>query len=367
MSSPNAPEIFLGIPDARPDYVQACRDLGAPAMISAAAFARRWTVEDRENGDDHPGFRAPTRDRFAGMRVALDSMGFTAMNLWGGYPVTPDQYFLDLVRHHGWDFWSSQDLCCEPEIAADEESIVARIMETAFRYDELRAWADSTPDAAGQRFKRPMKVIQGWAWHHYVIAADALDVTAEDGVIGIGSVCRRGRSGPAGVLAIIDQLDQRLPKGVRFHLFGVTSLVLEELASHPRVASMDSQAWGMALRREHPTGRTNALAVEYMARFYRAQAGHIARGGKGSPPSGSLPLRPPPIWAGRTEEYRRRAAEVLHAIRGGGLEAWEYGLKMGLFYQDALWEKPVLSDQERWLANLSPLSAYRQICSVQRG
>lgn len=332
MAAPSpAPEIFLGIPDARPDYVQACRDLGAPAMISASAFSKRWTVEMREASEDHPGFRPPPAGRFDGMRVALDSMGFTAMRLWGGYPVTPDQYFLDLVRHHSWDFWSSQDLCCEPEIARDEEEIVARIMETAWRYDELAAWADSIPGHDGQRFRRPMKVLQGWAWHHYAIAADTMDVSEADGVVGIGSVCRRGRSGPAGVLAIVDQLDQRLPKGVRFHLFGVTSLVLEELASHPRIASMDSQAWGLALRREHPTGRTNALAVEYMARFYRAQAAHIARGGRGAPPSGSLPLRPPPIWAGRSEEYRRRAAEVLHAIRNGLLDAWMYGCKMGLF------------------------------------
>ncbi len=131
-------------------------------------------------------------------------------------------------------------------------------------------------------------------------------------------------------MTIIDRLDRELPPGVRFHLFGVTSNALATLASHPRVASMDSQAWGAALRREHPTGRSNATSVRHMAAFYRAQMEHVRRGGKGFPPSSTLPLRPPPIWKGRSEEYRRRAAETLHAIRNGDLEAWSYGINMGL-------------------------------------
>lgn len=331
-----SPTVYLGIPDARADYVQACRDLGAPIMISAAAFSRRWTVPMREDGEDHPGFRKPPTDRFKGLRVALDSMGFSAMMLWGGYPVTPAQYFLDLVRHHDWDFWSSQDLCCEPEISKSPEEICARIMETAWRHDELKSWSRSMAMPDGNPIKPPMKILQGWDWHHYLISAEALDITADDHIIGIGSVCRRAGNGPAGVLTIVDQLDRHLPAGVRFHLFGVTSSVLSELASHPRIASMDSQAWGLALRKEHPTGRTNALAVEYMARFYRAQQAHIAAGKTGHFASGDLPLRPPPIWNGRSDEYRRRAAEVLHAIRNGYIEAWQYGLRMDLFAPEAL-------------------------------
>lgn len=121
MKSPTSVEVYLGIPDARPDYVQACRDLGAPIMISASAFAQPWTTAMREASIDHPGFKAPPSDRFAGMKVALDGMGFTAMRLWGGYPVTPDQYFHDLARRFAWSFWSSQDLCCEPEISSSAE------------------------------------------------------------------------------------------------------------------------------------------------------------------------------------------------------------------------------------------------------
>lgn len=316
--------VFLGLPDLRPDYVQAARDLGAPIMVSASALSKRWTDEMRDRDDPHPGFRPPPLGRLDGMTVALDSMGFTAMRLWGGYAVGIDQY-ADLGACHPWHFWASQDLCCEPEIAADEEEVVARIMETGWRYDALC-------DAADERCApRPMKVLQGWSWHHYVICAEALEVREADGLIGIGSICRRQRSGPDGVLAIIDRLDKELPPNVLYHLFGVTSRVLEELASHPRVASMDSQAWGLAMRREHPTGRSNVLAVEFMAKFYRAQRAHVRRGGKGFPPSSSLPLRPPSPWRGRTEAYRRAAAEVLHAIRNGDMQAIDYGISMQMF------------------------------------
>lgn len=326
MKSPTPVEVYLGIPDARPDYVQACRDLGAPIMISGSAFARPWTTAMREASINHPGFKAPPSVRFAGIRVALDSMGFTAMRLWGGYPVTPEQYFHDLAKRFEWSFWSSQDLCCEPEVSSSGEETVARIMESAWRYDVL---CDLTKATKG--VKLPMKILQGWDWHHYLISAEAMNVTDADRVIGIGSICKRQRGGPDGVLSIIERLDAELPKSVRFHLFGVTSTVLEELANHPRVASMDSQAWGLAMRKAQPTGRSNAMAIEYMARFYRAQQRHIARGGQGFPAAMKVPLRPPPIWQDRPYEYRRRAAEILHAIRNGYIEAWDYGSKMELF------------------------------------
>lgn len=142
--------IYLGVPDLRPDYVQAARDLGAPIMVSAAAQAKRWTTKMRDEDQPHPGFRPVPKGRLEGVPAALDSMGFTATWLWGGYAVTAQQY-VALAASHRWDFWSSQDLCCEPEIASDEEEIVARLMETGARYDELCRLADE----AG--ISRPMK------------------------------------------------------------------------------------------------------------------------------------------------------------------------------------------------------------------
>src|SRR5262245_19303744 len=85
-------EIFLGLPDLRPDYVAAARELGAPIMVSASALAKPWTTEMRDADDPHPGFRAPPPGRLEGIRCALDSMGYTAMQRWGGYPFTPEAY-----------------------------------------------------------------------------------------------------------------------------------------------------------------------------------------------------------------------------------------------------------------------------------
>lgn len=321
----SVPTIYLGLPDLRPDYVQAARDLGAPVMLSANALAKPWTAAMRDGLDQpHPGFRPPPKGRLDGVRCALDSMGYTAMRRFGGYPVTPEQYF-DLAAAHPWELWSSQDLCCEPEVAGDEEEIVARIMETAHRYDLLAAMAWLRGIAP------PLKVLQGWGWWHYAISAEALEISEADTLVGVGSVCRRHRGGPDGVMTIIDRLDRELPKRTKLHLFGVTSSVLSELAAHPRIASMDSQAWGAALRREHPTGRTNALAIECMAAFYRAQQAHIRRGGRGFPRTEDMGLRTPPIWKNRTPAYRRAAAEVLHAIRNGDLDAADYGTRMQMF------------------------------------
>ena len=39
-----------------------------------------------------------------------------------------------------------------------------------------------------------------------------------------------------------------LPTYVKLHLFGVKSAALKHLASHPRIHSVDSQAWGTAAR-----------------------------------------------------------------------------------------------------------------------
>jgi len=160
-------EIFLGLPDLRPHYVAAARELGSPIMVSASALSKNWTSSMREADHPHPGFRVPPPGRLHGIRCALDSMGYTAMKKWGGYVVTPEAY-IELAAAHEWEFWASQDLCCEPDVALDEELVCARICETAWRYDRLCELAD------GRGIKRPLKVLQGWGWHHYLICAEAL-------------------------------------------------------------------------------------------------------------------------------------------------------------------------------------------------
>lgn len=310
-------EIFVGLPDLRSDYVAGAVAIGAPILISANALARRWTVEMRESDEDHPGFRKPPAERLRNVRVALDSMGFTAMSLWGGFAFTAAQY-IELAASHDFEFWSALDLCCEPEVARDGEQVLARIMETAWRYDELRLMAND------RGIKDPLPVIQGWRWEQYLICAEQMRIGDRgETLIGIGSVCRRRLGGPDGVDTIIDRLDARMPKGVRFHLFGVTSEALAALSEHPRVASVDSQGWGYRLRRDHPTGRTNALAVQYMHDFVEGQRRHAAQR---RPMNGTLELRERPTFEGKGLAHEAAAWRVLQLIRQGSLEAWQYEL-----------------------------------------
>src|SRR5262249_8966389 len=155
-----------GLPDLRPDYVAAARELGASIMVSASALAKPWTTKMRDAADPHPGFRAPPPGRLEGIRCALDSMGYTAMKNWGGYVVTPEAY-IELAAAHEWHFWATQDLSCD-DIALEEELVCARICETAWRYERLCELADE------RGIQRPLKVLQGWSWHHYLICAEAL-------------------------------------------------------------------------------------------------------------------------------------------------------------------------------------------------
>jgi hypothetical protein len=61
-------------------------------------------------------------------------------------------------------------------------------------------------------------------------------------------MCRRHLKGPAGAVAVIQRLDQLLPRHVRLHLFGVKGPVLQALHGSPRIASVDSMAWDSAAR-----------------------------------------------------------------------------------------------------------------------
>ncbi len=196
-----------------------------------------------------------------GLAVALDSAGFVAMQLYGGYRWTPRAY-AGLAAELDPLWWASMDFCCEPEItAADAGAIAARQWMTTWHLTLCRHAAREVGA------KMPMPVIQGWHRDDYVEHAKEIDRALGGDwpdLVGVGSVYRRSLKGEAGVLAIVDRLDSVLPDHVGLHLFGVKSTALEYLASCPRVASVDSMAWDAAYRR-----RGNAGGVHERAEFMR--------------------------------------------------------------------------------------------------
>ena len=72
----------------------------------------------------------------------------------------------------------------------------------------------------------------------------------------------------------MDRLDRALPAHVGLHLFGVKGDGLKALRAHPRIVSVDSQAWGTAARWDavkDGASCTTERKVEAMRRWYRAQ------------------------------------------------------------------------------------------------
>jgi len=270
-------EILIGLPESGGRLATEAEMLDTPALVSASAF---W------NGERFvlPGARVVTvagrkvreGSRLDGLDVALDSAGYTAMvnPAWGGkYPWTIAQY-LELALWLRPRWYSAMDFCVEPQVAADRAEVERRVYETAANllrtFGLVNQWrmeilgkileTGSDPHAAVQTSldmcRDPMPILQGWRTDDYrrsiSLTGEALSIAARPwpSLIGIGSVCRRELSGPAGVYAVLNAVDQLLPPHVRLHLFGVKGDGMAELAACPRVASVDSCAWDDGLRHD---------------------------------------------------------------------------------------------------------------------
>lgn len=285
-----------------------------PVLVSANVL---W---DHEKGRfKAPGVPAWWSD------IALDSAGYVAMVRYGGYRWTVDQYVEMVVRGRGlleqpddrdddlmglpspWTWWSAMDYCCEEEIATNRLEVERRIAMTIETYVEcfeaLEGWrAEGVTDVPD-----PLPIIQGRTPDDYVRCAAELGAaidrahpcTCQNGdddceaewhreheglpdLIGVGSVCTRRLRGPEGVLRVVAALDASLPPNVRLHLFGVKSAALKHLAGHPRILSVDSQAWGTAARNvalRGPAGKipcTKELKIDVM-QTWAAKQSKVAR------------------------------------------------------------------------------------------
>ncbi len=248
--------VRVGIPQPGGQLVAAARRRRYPVLFSANAFAKTYP-KGHERAGDFRAFRLPDPEQFEGLDAALDSAGFVAAAHYGDYRWSVDQH-LDLVAAHRWAWWSSLDMCCEPEIAQDRPLRLLRMAATARLLGECRR------GAAERGLPMPMPILQGWTPQEYVTCAQWLPILEWPELVGIGSVCRRSVHGPNGLLAVLEAVDTVLPDHVRLHLFGVKSSALEQIAGHPRIASVDSMAWDMAARTSRRTGRSARYRVGHM-------------------------------------------------------------------------------------------------------
>lgn len=252
-------DIRIGVPASFRAFSAVAVDLGLPILVSANAFWR----------DAEQRFWVPSADLFGGADVALDSAGFVAMFRYWHYRWALDAYvrFAGALRP---TWWAAPDYCCEREIAADRREVLDRVVRTAFKLE----WARRV--AADLGVPPPLPVLQGWLPEDYERCAGMIPDLPS--LVGVGSVCRRPLEGPAGLIAVVRHLDRVLPPGVWLHLFGAKGSAVAALAGHPRVASIDSQGWDFAARRERQRNGQASCTVAYRSTYLRRWAAEQVRG-----------------------------------------------------------------------------------------
>jgi hypothetical protein len=198
---------------------------------------------------------------------ALDSGGFTELQLHGRWETSPAQYVAAVRRYDeqignlGWA--APQDWMCEPHILTRTGLTIAEHQQnTVNNFAELsHLWGDHDSPF--------MPVLQGWTRDDYLHCWQLYDKAGIDlanyPVVGVGSVCRRQHTGEIGaIMAALRARDPDLP----IHGFGVKTQGLLTYGHHLNTA--DSMAWSYEARRNPPlpgcTGHKNCANCPRYAR-----------------------------------------------------------------------------------------------------
>ena len=214
---------------------------------------------------------------------ALDSGGFTELQMHGAWSLSPADYAASVRRYSaeiGGMAWAApQDWMCEPVVIAGGRVGPIRFAGTGLSVEEhqrrtvanlleLRELAPEVPW---------IPVLQGWeradylrCWERYERAGVDLE---REPTVGVGSVCRRQHSDEA--LAIFQALQP-----LKLHGFGLKLRGLEKSAS--LLTSADSMAWSYHARRRPvacgSTTHRNCANCMSFALEWREQAQAVVRG-----------------------------------------------------------------------------------------
>lgn len=173
---------------------------------------------------------------------ALDSGGFTELNLFGEWRTSPTQYVGRIKRYQneiGLLEWASpQDWMCEPFVLEKSGKTVEEHQElTINNFIELQMLAPELPI---------IPALQGWHPDDYLRHRDSymsrgVDLAEYDRV-GMGTFCRRASLNP------VHNLVFRLwNDGIKMHGYGVKSDGLPLFGD--QMKSTDSMAWSLTARR----------------------------------------------------------------------------------------------------------------------
>lgn len=213
---------------------------------------------------------------------ALDSGGFTELDKFGRWTISPEQYADEISawseRIGGMEWAAPQDWMCEPLIRRKTGLSVAehqrRTIDNVIRLRELGA-------------AQVIPVLQGWTLLDYTAHvqqyADAGFRLTEEPLVGVGSVCRRQATTEA-----VEIFRELSGMGFRLHGFGVKKLGLIQMRG--MIASADSMAWSIHARHVAPlpghTHKTCANCREF-ALMWRGQLLHRLTG---AAPGETVPL-----------------------------------------------------------------------------
>lgn len=172
---------------------------------------------------------------------ALDSGGFSELELYGEWRTTEREYIEDVRRFSreiGNLAWvAPMDWMCEPhmlqktgkDIRTHQRSTIENFLRLR---EELGALV--------------IPVLQGWDRDDYLWCVDEYERQgvhlAQEPIVGVGSVCRRQDTDEA--VRIFHSLG-----GLRLHGFGIKAVGLEAYAD--LLASVDSMAWSYAARKRN--------------------------------------------------------------------------------------------------------------------
>lgn len=309
-------EIIVGLPHLNNGPILARAKMMQQPMLISANCLSKW--RSRDGNRQWEGWRHGQLENATGLRsLDIDSAGYVLASLYRGFPWSIADY-MALAASYPFRRIAAADYCCEHEIAGDRDEVLDRISRTIATNRECRERA-----ADLGIIDRLMPVLQGRTPEDYVQCAEALHTSMIPGtVVGIGSMCRRDIHGPEGLVAVVDHLDRMLPTGVRLHLFGVKGSALPWLLPFSdRVASIDSQAWGTAARREaHRTGKSKSemFAADHMERWTSVQLSRL-----NERPCRALTAQPAALPAPSVDPWEcaiaRARAEIRELIASGDL------------------------------------------------
>jgi hypothetical protein len=192
---------------------------------------------------------------------ALDSGGFTELNLYGGWRTEEPEYVRDVLRFEreiGRLLWvSPMDWMCEPSVLEKTGGSVAVHQKmTVENFLRLRY----------QLGGLVIPVLQGWTRDDYHLCWSLYEEhgvdLADEPTVGLGTICRRQNMAEAGVIV-------RSLQPLRLHAFGAKLTGLESFAD--ALVSADSMAWSYNARMNPPlpghTHKSCANCLPYALRW----------------------------------------------------------------------------------------------------